>query len=753
MISQRALTAEDICQKLKPIYGNKIDKIYFNYATSESREAKEELLSMMNALYQKHFNELLGQKMLLSPPNGKDVQGDYKIGEVMYGKNNVCSFSLREKDFPRHVCISGMSGSGKTTLAFNVLESLTAKDKPFLVFDWKKSFRPLLAKDEKIACFTIGDNKLANNFKLNLNQPPKGIAPKEWITIICDLIAESFFVSYGVHKILLETLDESFKEWGIYSGSNNYPTWNHIKWRLEEKLEKSKSRAQGWIESALRVATVLTFGDFGEVMNYKGGKSVSVEDIMKGRVIFEMNSLGSIEKKFFCEFILMYIYKLKKAGANGIENSFDYAILVDEAHNIFLKDKTNFTQESVTDMIYREMREYGISLICLDQHISKLSDTVKGNSACHIAFQQQLPDDIDAISRLMHLYDQKELFSSLKVGSAVVKLSERYTKPFSIQAPWTDIRKLKVSESDIKGRVQRFLMGNEFVNNTDKQFNEELKAGKSFDLNKLFSKIHLPKLNLRATQSEVVSNPSNISYLNDNPEKDPTKPLINLKGNLVYDAEKEPESSLSEEETVYATIKKKIDNGEELNDIEKKLEFIYNPVAVNKAVNRVFEEQLSKKMTIRVKEASIPQNEFFESENNEGKGKEEKTIIEEVPMSIDGKSDFLVPKMPLMLSESGIPIEKCNMPLKHRGNKGEQKLYKTSLSSSKHRGLSDEESKFITFLESNPDHGLTTVNLYKAVGFSPRKGNKIKNLLVGKELLKVQEIKYNKGWKKIIRLN
>ena len=29
-------------------------------------------------------------------------------------------------------------------------------------------------------------------------------------------------------------------------------------------------------------------------------------------------------------------------------------------------------------MIYRELREYGISLICLDQHISKLSDTVKG---------------------------------------------------------------------------------------------------------------------------------------------------------------------------------------------------------------------------------------------------------------------------------------------------------------------------------------------------------------------------------------
>ena len=50
---------------------------------------------------------------------------------------------------------------------------------------------------------------------------------------------ESFFVSFGVNKVLLETLDESFKEWGVYHGSKNYPTWHHIKWRLEEKLKKT----------------------------------------------------------------------------------------------------------------------------------------------------------------------------------------------------------------------------------------------------------------------------------------------------------------------------------------------------------------------------------------------------------------------------------------------------------------------------------------------------------------------------------
>ena len=79
------------------------------------------------------------------------------------------------------------------------------------------------------------------------------------------------------------------------------------------------------------------------------------------------------------------------------------------------------------------MREYGISLICLDQHISKLSDTVKGNSACHIAFQQQLPQDIYNISSIMQLHQQRESFSQLPVGSAIVKLSDRYTYPLLVK--------------------------------------------------------------------------------------------------------------------------------------------------------------------------------------------------------------------------------------------------------------------------------------------------------------------------------
>ena len=76
---------------------------------------------------------------------------------------------------------------------------------------------------------TVGDKSVSNVFKVNLNCPPEGVSPKEWVVVLADLLTESFMASFGVHKIILETLDNAFKEWGVYNGSTNYPTWNHIK--------------------------------------------------------------------------------------------------------------------------------------------------------------------------------------------------------------------------------------------------------------------------------------------------------------------------------------------------------------------------------------------------------------------------------------------------------------------------------------------------------------------------------------------
>ncbi len=700
------ISVEELCRKLKPIFGKKIDDVYLKYAMAETREEKEDITHMLSALYNKNLNELLANKVLLEPPPKESMDGDYPLATVSYAGKKLFPFSLREQDWPRHVCITGMSGSGKTTLAFNIITNFIKNDKPFLVFDWKKSFRPLLLASSDVMCFTIGEESVSNLFKININQPPKGIDPKEWINVLCDLLVEAFFASYGVHKVLLETLDSAFKEWGVYEGSENYPTWNHIKWYLEEKFNKTKGREAGWLESALRIASVLTFGNFGKVCNYKEKDGLSVEDLLNKKVILELNSLSNIEKKFFCDFVLTYIYKLKKARQKNLSGKFDYAILVDEAHNIFLKGSPHFTQESVTDMIYREMREYGISLICLDQHISKLSDTVKGNSACNIAFQQQLSPDIFDISGLMQLMEQKQFFSILPVGSAIVKLSERYPYPFLIEVSPVKLRESVVDDSAVKDRAKFHLMGIGVEKGVDEDFNRKLigeKAVKvidSYNEKLSFEEEPVTEPDVSLNEPSYPENFSPISFTYENPEKEiETQDSNEVEGNF---GDKEKNFLTPVQKVLYEFVKKSLNQGKRLREIEDLLEaykkegsYTFEDVGlvINHALKLQFERSKSPKLVTPIERRKVYKQADIVNDNNS----EEKPAL--------------------------------NMD------------------------LTNEQKMFLSFLQNNNNQDYGTVDIYKKLGLSSRKGNKIKNELVDKNFIIIEEKKNDTGWKKIIKLS
>lgn len=717
------LTIEEICNKLRPVFGKRIDEIYLKYAMAESKEEKEEIGHLLNVLYRKHLSELLDKKVLLEPPRKEMMDGAYNLSIVSYAGKKLFPFNLREQDWMRHVCISGMSGSGKTTLAFHIINNFIQKKKPFLIFDWKKSFRPLLLVDNELMLFTLGNENISNYFKININEPPPGIAPKEWINVLCDLITESFFVSYGVHKILLETLDEAFRDFGVYNGSRNYPTWNEVKWRLEDKMEKKKGREASWLMSALRVAHIMTFGNFGKAMNYKGKEVLSIEELLSKKVIFELNVLGTVEKKFFCEFILTYIYKLKKAKQKGINNNFDHAILVDEAHNIFLKEKTHFTSESVTDMIYREMREYGTSLICLDQHISKISDTVSGNSACVIAFQQQLPQDIDTISGLMQLKENKNYFSMLPVGSAIVKLSERYTSPFLIEVPNVPLREREVSDYDVKTKMKFIFDSRGLEQGKDPEFKKQL-INPIQAVKKPLEKEHPEKQDSKEVKKpdQSVRNPAfnmfEISYVRKKPSEPETE------------QENPPEnkeiSELSEKQKIlYEFVEKKLNKGGHIKMIEKMLEENtaegnYSILDVYKTIDFVLKKKLkgdSKSVPLVTKSFTNP-------------------IVSKLKKEKSGVISTDIMQTPKFVTTTKI----------HNDN-----VYKEGISI-KNRDNNSEE-KFLEFLKKSPNHTHTTTELYNILGFSARKGNQLKKKLIEEGKIRVEEMKYEKGWKKIIRLN
>ncbi|MBK8945340.1 MAG: DUF87 domain-containing protein [Ignavibacteriae bacterium] len=177
------LLVEDICVKLRPILGEKIDSLWRAYLV-EDMDGKREIEQILNMLYLDNLNTEISSDNadnLLAPPPAENVRGEYPIGEIMYAGKKLYPFCLRENDWIKHVLIVGASGSGKTNLCFQVLKNFIHKNKPFLVLDWKRNYRDIVTESfgKDIRVYTVGRDVAP--FMFNPLIPPPGTSPKTWL--------------------------------------------------------------------------------------------------------------------------------------------------------------------------------------------------------------------------------------------------------------------------------------------------------------------------------------------------------------------------------------------------------------------------------------------------------------------------------------------------------------------------------------------------------------------------------------------
>ena len=137
---------------LEPLFGDQIKALRVEYQMNPGSRPEIELL--LTALVER---SVAGQSSVVPPPK-HSVAGAYRLGDVLLGDQMWDSFGLSEDEWIQHVGIFGRSGSGKTNVGFLILRELSARRKPFLVFDWKRNYRDLLGHPEfpDLKVFTIG---------------------------------------------------------------------------------------------------------------------------------------------------------------------------------------------------------------------------------------------------------------------------------------------------------------------------------------------------------------------------------------------------------------------------------------------------------------------------------------------------------------------------------------------------------------------------------------------------------------------
>ena len=439
---------QQILEKLKPIIGARADKIWLVYLGSDIRK-KTEIETMLRLLEAKVLQSYRvdDDSILLPPPSSETAAGKYRIGDVIYSSRKPYPFGLHEQEWIQHVSIFGRTGAGKTNTVFNLLLQLIAQGKPFMIFDWKRNYRDMIqATDAKMLTFTLG--RKTSRFSFNPLRFPPGTEPTVWAKKVVEMISLAYFGGEGSNSLLLRAIDKVYKEFGVYDGTvEKWPTLADLLPKLHEM--SLRGRAAEWMSTVLRTLHGACYGEMGKVINQQ--EQTPIHELLEHNVILELDSLTHNDKVLIIGSLLLWIHHYRMQQKE--REQFKHCLVIEEAHHILLK--THQEKESITEVILREIRELGESIVLIDQMPSTLTPTAIANTGCTITMNLKHKTDVNVASDYCLLdNDQKWIFGKLPVGTAVVKLQNRFYSPFMIAIPHIKIQKGAVDDRMIAGMME-----------------------------------------------------------------------------------------------------------------------------------------------------------------------------------------------------------------------------------------------------------------------------------------------------------
>ena len=437
----------ETCRQLKPFVGTKADELFQAYV-AEDETGRQQIQAYIDLLHVKYLlRNLDDPAAALIPPSPEQATGEYDIAPAVYGGRDMAQFGLREDEWIQHVGIFGRTGAGKTNLGFLILDQLVKKGKPVLIFDWKRNYRDLLTKPEfrDAKVYTIG--RPIAPFIFNPLIPPPGTNPKTWLKKLNEVMAHAYLLGNGVLYLLQQTLDAVYEDAGVYDGTvRTWPTIQDVLAKAQQL--NARGREAGWLSSTLRALATLCFGDMGDLVNQQAAPNAA--ELLDGIVILELDALTQQDKVFFIEALLLWIHhwRMQEAG----REKFKHAILIEEAHHVLSNERRSLVGgQSVMEITFREIREFGESLILLDQHPSQISLPALGNTYCTFCLNLKHQKDVGAMASAMLLDGkEKDILGSLEVGQAAVKLQGRIPRPFMIRIPHFTLEKGSVTDDMIQ---------------------------------------------------------------------------------------------------------------------------------------------------------------------------------------------------------------------------------------------------------------------------------------------------------------
>ncbi len=434
---------EESLKKLADYIGkSKTLKIWRQHQLSDSA-GKRDIEALVELQLERKFGvNPLVENGLHIPPE-ENAKGQYELGRVLAHDQVLYPFGICEDEFIQHMAVFGRGGAGKTNTVALLIKELVRHKKPFLIFDWKRNYRDLLAHNVPLEVYTVG--RPVHPLHFNPLIPPPGTDLKIWLKKLIEIISHAYFLGEGVMFILMEAIDAVYEKAGCYSGEpERFPTMKDVLAFLEKM--PVKGRKAMWLDSTMRAVQSFCFGQVSDVINTKS--QTGIQELLDKNVCLELNSLAHNEKIFLIETLMVWIHHCRMVEPD--RETFKHCIIVEEAHNIL----SNTGKETVIDLLLREIRELGESIVLVDQHPSQISVPALGNTYCTIALNMKHSKDINSLAEMMRIpKEHREVLGLLPIGHAVVKLQSRFIFPFEIRIPKVDLEKGAVTDAHL---IQRY---------------------------------------------------------------------------------------------------------------------------------------------------------------------------------------------------------------------------------------------------------------------------------------------------------
>ncbi len=382
----------------------------------------------------------------LSLPPMPVIKGDFSLGTVLYGKPKWDA-GIKRSELLQNLVILGRSGAGKTNLVFHLLRQLADKEIPFLFLDWKRTARHMLPR---LTCrarlFTPGRTLAPMPF--NPFMAPPGIEPVVHAQQVTDAMADAYTLGDGARSLVqaaILSLSES-PERRIDCDA----VVQEVRDQASKRDDESKDgRARAWATTALRALETLRSSGLGE--GSADAQARFARSLLDESTIVELDGLGHNARKFLVPLLCQWLYTMR-LGATDRER-LRLVVIVEEAHHLLHRGHSD-SGESLMERLLRQCRELGIGMVVVDQHPHLLSSAALGNGFGTLCLNLKDPRDVNVAAKMLQLEDlDRESIGRLPVGQAIVKLQDRWRRPFLVRIPSVSVQKGSVSDAVLRAWI------------------------------------------------------------------------------------------------------------------------------------------------------------------------------------------------------------------------------------------------------------------------------------------------------------